>query len=270
MGVKIKIRLIGVDLDGTLLTSGKKIAKLTQLALKKAQAQGITVVPVSGRPVTGVRPHMQTLGLPADNPLILYNGAEAETMAGKVLFAHCFDAKQADVFSKFAQETGSQLLFMHDDGYYTLDQVETPFIKHLASMNFTYYLHVTEIPRQLHYFKAEYTGTPKQMDAVMKKVPPVLGQQFEILRTGAQIVECNLNTTSKGKAGAELAARLKIPQKEVMVFGDHRNDLSLFSDNEFFKVAMGNGVVELKDKADFVTRTNDNNGIAYALNEFVL
>jgi Cof subfamily protein (haloacid dehalogenase superfamily) len=266
----MKIRLIGVDLDGTLLTSNKKIDKLTQEALTKARAQGITVVPVSGRPLTGVRPHMKTLNLAPENPLILYNGAEAETMAGQVLFEHCFDVKQTEVFIQFAKKVFCQLCFMHNNGYYTLDKVETPYMKHLASMNFAHYIHVDEIPRDLHYYKAEFTGTPAQMDEIMKIVPPVLAEKFEIMRTGDQLVECNLTTTSKGKAMAELAADMQIPQNEVMIFGDHRNDWSMFTGNDFFKVAMGNAVEELKDKADFVTRTNDNNGIAYALNEFVL
>lgn len=266
----MEIKLIATDLDGTLLTSGKKIAKLTQEALQKAMARGIKVVPVSGRPLTGVRPHMETLGLKEDNPLIVYNGAAAETMAGAPLFKHCFDAKQASAFFKYAEDSGCQLCFMHEDGYYTMDKLETPFMKHLASMNFTRYLHVDEIPQDLQYFKAEYTGTPAQMDQVMAEVPPVLGDKFDILRTGGQIIECTLNTTSKGKAVAELAGRLGIAPEQVMVFGDHRNDLSMFTTPGFYKVAMGNAVSELKEKADFVTRTNDNNGIAYAVDELVL
>lgn len=266
----MKIRLIGVDLDGTLLTSNKKIAKLTQEALTKARAQGITVVPVSGRPLTGVKPHMNTLQLAAYNPLILYNGAEAETMDGHVLFEHCFDGEQTKIFIDLAQKVNCQLCFMHNDGYYTLDKIETPYMKHLAGMNFANYIHVDELPSDLHYYKAEFTGTLAQMDEIMKIVPSVLSDRFEVMRTGDQLIECNLSTTSKGRAVAELASDLKIPQNEVIVFGDHRNDLSMFADNDFFKVAMGNAVEELKDKADFVTRTNDNNGIAYALNEFVL
>ena len=55
-----------------------------------------------------------------------------------------------------------------------------------------------------------------------------------------------------------------------MIFGDQGNDLSMFSNPNFIKVAMGNAISEIKDKADYVTDDNDHNGIAKALKKFVL
>ena len=67
----------------------------------------------------------------------------------------------------------------------------------------------------------------------------------------------------------DLASRLKIDQKDVMVFGDQGNDISMFENPNFKKIAMGNAIEAIKEKADFVTKTNDEAGIAYAINKFV-
>lgn len=54
-----------------------------------------------------------------------------------------------------------------------------------------------------------------------------------------------------------------------MIFGDQGNDMSMFAINDFHKISMGNAIKAIKDKADFVTKTNDEAGIAYALNKFI-
>ena len=67
----------------------------------------------------------------------------------------------------------------------------------------------------------------------------------------------------------ELAQKLNINDNEVMIFGDQGNDMSMFEVADFNKVAMGNAIDAIKDKADFVTKSNDEAGIAYAINKLI-
>ena len=83
------------------------------------------------------------------------------------------------------------------------------------------------------------------------------------------ILEINKHEASKGKGIHQLAQKLGIKDSEVMIFGDQGNDMSMFHNTDFKKIAMGNAIDEIKDKADFVTKTNDEAGIAYAIDKFI-
>ena len=67
----------------------------------------------------------------------------------------------------------------------------------------------------------------------------------------------------------KIAQKLNINDTEVMIFGDQGNDMSMFEVAGFNKIAMGNAIDSIKDKADFVTKSNDKAGIAYAINKLI-
>ena len=86
------IKLIAVDMDGTLLQSNNQIGEETKEVLKKADQFGIKIVPASGRPLPGVVPCMEDLGIIGqDNYAVLYNGGLVQSVSGKVLISHQFD-----------------------------------------------------------------------------------------------------------------------------------------------------------------------------------
>ena len=66
-----------------------------------------------------------------------------------------------------------------------------------------------------------------------------------------------------------LAKKLNFKEDEVMIFGDQKNDISMFDVSGFYKVAMGNAVPEIKKRANYVTKTNNEDGIAYALRRLI-
>ncbi|MBA1393742.1 HAD family phosphatase, partial [Lactobacillus sp. XV13L] len=92
----------------------------------------------------------------------------------------------------------------------------------------------------------------------------------DIVRSFPEIIEINIMDASKGNALVQLADRLGIAQNQVMVFGDQGNDVSMFANPDFKKVAMGNAIGMIKESADYVTDDNDHDGSAKALKKFVL
>lgn len=94
-------------------------------------------------------------------------------------------------------------------------------------------------------------------------------KDYNVARSDPMILEINKHEASKGRGVHQLAQKLGIKDDEVMIFGDQGNDISMFKNPDFKKVAMGNAIDEIKEKADFVTKSNDEAGIAYAIDKFI-
>ena len=96
-------------MDGTLLQSNNQIGEETRKALKKADSLGIKVVPASGRPLPGVIPYMNELGITGDNNYaVLYNGGLVQSISGRVLISHQFNFAE---FEKMLEIQNLQVLF---------------------------------------------------------------------------------------------------------------------------------------------------------------
>ena len=90
------------------------------------------------------------------------------------------------------------------------------------------------------------------------------------MQSNAYTLAVTSKKASKGRAVVKLAELLGVDSKEVMIFGDQGNDLSMFKNPDFFKVAMENGITAVRSRADYVTVDNDHDGVAAALAKFVL
>lgn len=126
-----------------------------------------------------------------------------------------------------------------------------------------------EIPEDFRFIKAEFTGSVAAMDKLPEYFPVGFTEEYNVARSDPQIWEINKKAASKSNGIHELAQKLGIKDDEVMIFGDQGNDMSMFENFDFKKIAMGNAIEAIKEKADFVTKTNDEAGIAYAINKFV-
>lgn len=267
------IKLIAVDMDGTLLQSNNQIGAETKAVLRRANQAGIKIVPASGRPLPGVIPYMKELGLTGDNNYaVLYNGGLVQSFSGKVLISHQFNYDEFRKFIQFQkQNPGINLHFMKEHDYWTLDRKISVKMAKMASVSGTPLVikDFDEVPANFTFIKAEYTGLKEKLDHLGEVFPTWL-DNYNVARSDPMIWEINKAAASKGKGVHQLAQKLGIKDQEVMIFGDQGNDMSMFNNPSFHKVAMGNAIEAIKDKADFVTKTNDEAGIAYAIKKFVL
>jgi Cof subfamily protein (haloacid dehalogenase superfamily) len=265
----MKIKLIAVDLDGTLLTSRKKVSPKTLATLKKAREKGILVVPLSGRPLPGVLKVFEPFKLdPADNFAICYNGGLVQRMDGEVLSAspltdenveHMLALKQTGIFGPY---------FMDTKDFYVAPKGSAFGVGFLAKAR---NMGVKRMVPGQHYkfIKGEFVSLPSKMKKFRAGFSPATEQEFEISASGGHCLEFNTPGTSKGQALTTLLDLLNIQQEEAMVFGDNNNDLSDFQLPGVFKVAMGNAIDEIKAAADYVTASNNQDGIALAVEKFV-
>lgn len=265
----MKIKLIAVDLDGTLLTSRKKVSEKTLEALKKARKNGIYVVPLSGRPLLGVLKVFEPFDFaPDDNYAICYNGGLIQQLDGQVIYAnplshenvqHMIALKRKGIFGPY---------FMDTKDFYVAPGASAfgvSFIAKARNMG----VKKMEPGKKYEFIKGEFVSLPSKMKKFRASLSPETEKEFNISASGGQCLEFNTPDVSKGAALTQLLDLLNIPANEAMVFGDNNNDLSDFELPEVFKVAMGNAIPEIKERADYVTASNNQDGIAQAIEKFV-
>lgn len=266
------IKLIAVDLDGTLLNSHQKITPKTKAALQKAAELGINVVPCSGRPFPGVREYLDELGLSGDKQYaVTFNGALVFNLKGDVLVKDLHDYQDFLYFKEVADKFKMPFHIELEDRFVTLEHQINYFMSReswLTRMPIDVKT-FDEVSSDIHFTKGMYTGSPQRIKEFLGQMPKEIFEKYNVSTSDDTLVEINTPTASKGHALLELGRELKIKPEETMIFGDQRNDLSMFDVPGFRKVAMGNAIEELKERADFVTKTNDEDGIAYALEELI-
>ena len=269
------IKLIAVDLDGTLLTTSKQISPETERVLKQADSQGIKVVLATGRPLSGTIEFNKQLGLQGARQYdIVFNGAVIQDLAGNILMNEEMNYRDFSNMRRLQRLAHVNLHFETPECYWTCDRD----IGVNLARNATYNKNVIkvrkaeEIPQDFTFNKVGLSvlDDEREVDKLWNNIPQWAFAKYDIVRSFSSIVEINIKDASKGNAVQELAERLKIKSSQVMVFGDQGNDISMFTNPDFKKVAMGNAVGMIKDNADYVTADNDNDGIAKALKKFVL
>lgn len=268
------IKMLAIDLDGTLLTSEKTISPATERALQDAKNLGIKVVLASGRPLSGIMPYADTLKLNgSDEYAIVFNGAVAQSLDGRVLIDHNLDFNDFNTLVHMQRLADVNLEFETPERFYTMDKTISirMQVNGAETRNQLVIQDRKDFSEEFHFDKAGFiSDNPDQVDRLWNRLPDWMFQSYSIVRSWPEIIEVGSLNASKGLAISELANRLGFYQDQVMIFGDQGNDLSMFQMNEFKKIAMGNAIQEIQDLADYVTDDNDHNGIAKALKKFVI
>ena len=271
----LSIKLIAVDLDGTLLSSNNSILPETQKTLKQAIDSGIQVVLATGRPLSGVMQFNQELGLAGDKQYnIVFNGAVIQNLAGKVLMNQEMNYHDFTNMRRLQRLAHVNLHFETPECFWTCDRELGVNLSVNAAMtkNIIKVRKAEEIPQDFTFNKVGFSETDdvEEVEKLWNNIPEWAFAKYDVVRSFSSNIEINIKDASKGNALINLADRLKIAPSQVMVFGDQGNDISMFLNLSFKKVAMGNAIEMIKDNADYITEDNDHDGIAKALKKFVL
>lgn len=275
--MKIKTRMIGVDLDGTLLKSDKELAPYTREILRRAIDQGILVMPSTGRPLTGVPKDL--LEFPGIKYAVTANGARViDITTGKPmveeLLPHDIASKLMDVFERY--DSFREIYF--DGVGYASKEALANISKYLELPPMANYIASTRIAvddvrekfeeedRPVDKIQALFTSV-EDRDAARAEIRDIPG--IEITGALPMNLEINAAGVNKGKAMIELGKVLGIPKEEIMAFGDGDNDLKMLKEVGV-GVAMENAIESVKEAADYITLTNDEEGVARFIEKYVL
>lgn len=267
----MSIKLIAIDIDGTLLNEKNELAPRTIQALNAATAKGIKVVLTTGRPLTGVKPYLQALGLTGDEQYVItFNGALSQTVSGNIITKETITYQDYRDIEALSRQLDVHFHVEDEQLIYTAHALIPKYSigeSYLVNMQIQY-MPVADMAVK-DYSKGMMIDEIDVINRVAKEVPAEFHERFYIVQSTPFFLEFLNKAASKANALAELSAKLGIDQSETMALGDQNNDLPMLK-WAGLGVAMGNGTDEAKAAADVITATNAEDGVAQAVEKYVL
>lgn len=264
------IRMIGFDLDGTILQEYALISPRVLAALQAANDAGIVVLPATGRPLTGIPPAVRDL------PYIRYaataNGAKVYDLREEtVIFEDCFEQETAlEVLAFLRQFDCNMGLYLNGKGYNDIiagkwaegmDEFSLNYVRQTRTMVEDLAQVIQDNDGRVEKFSMSFLDMEERRRAAeaMEKHPAI-----SVASAVATNLEANTATCGKGRALLALGERLGIEPRQIMAIGDSNNDLDMLR-RVGYSVAMGNGVAEVKAVAKAVTLCVQEDGAAVAI-----
>lgn len=266
--------IIALDLDGTLTNSEKNITPRTFDALMKAQREGVRLVLASGRPTFGIAALANQLQLADYGGYVLsYNGGRIIDWCEKtVIFSQVVDQKLVPILYDFAEKAQlpivtylpEAILASKNEGEYLAEEARINGMPVVVAQNFV------EKAMQIAGGSTKFLipGEPELLVQLESEMKAALSEQMEVFRSAPFFLELPPKGIDKAQSLQRLLTHLGLERESLMAFGDGFNDLSMI---QFAGqgVAMANAVEEVKSIADFVTTSNEEDGIAHALEQLL-
>ena len=270
------IKLIAIDMDGTLLNEKKHIAQVQKEAIHEAIRAGVKIVLCTGRPLYGILPHYDELGLrelDSEDYVILNNGCSIHKTKNWELIEWVeITPSDMEYLYKIKEKYDLDFTLVDEKHYFNVGEKPNEEVVFDAGL---VYVDVTNITleeaesRKYKMFKAMYMGKPKEVQRLQKDYENILKKDYDVVLSQQYIYEVLPKGSNKGSALKDLAEKLGIKREEVMAIGDGNNDVEML-EYAGVSVAMGNSTELARKAAKYVTDTNENDGVAKAIRKFVL
>ncbi|MGT2906411.1 sugar-phosphatase [Streptococcus dentiloxodontae] len=268
----MSIKLVAVDIDGTLLNSQRQVTSEVYQAIQEAKAAGVKIVIATGRPIVGVQNLLEELHLnQPDNYVITFNGGLVqETATGNELIKETLAYEDYLDIELLATKLGVHSHAITKNGIYTSNRDIGTYTVHESSLvGMPIYYRTPEENRDKEFVKAMFIDDPAILDAAIAKIPESFYERFTVVKSTPFYLEILKKTASKGLAVTHLAEKLGYTIDETMAIGDEENDRAML-EVVGNPVVMKNGNSNLKKIAKYITKSNDESGVAHAIREWVL
>jgi Cof subfamily protein (haloacid dehalogenase superfamily) len=261
--------LIAIDLDGTLVEPRRPVRPAALAAVKRALRAGVKITLVTGRMVVAAKPLADAIGL--DGPIVCYQGAViADARSGRIERETPLPNAVAVRVYDVAKAHGLHVQFYRDDKFYV--EAYNRYAQLYARTAGTEPVVVPSLPEAFaghDSTKVNIVTDPERTPAVFDLMQRTVGSDAYVTRSNPEFVEMLSPQVDKGKALHEIAHRLGIPLERVAAIGDSYNDLPLLR-AAAFRIAMGSAPAELKAEANAVVGDVEHDGVAEAIERFVL
>ena len=272
-----QIKMVGLDLDGTLLSEKKELLPYTMDVLRRALDAGIVVLVATGRPWMGVPEELRKF--PGMRYALTSNGARIiDTDTGEILEEHLLPPELAKKTLEICGKYDTlQEVYFDGQGYAEADKM-AHVEKYHRNPNMWKYFRTTRKPvedlfgmidrenRGLDKVQALFADMEERKKA-WKDLEAVRG--LELVGSLKYNIEINAAGVNKGTGLVRLGKLLGIKREEIMACGDGDNDTVMLSEVGF-GVAMANAEEQVKAAADYITESNDEEGAAKAIEKFAL
>lgn len=269
----MSIKLIAIDLDGTLLNANHELNPATIKAAKEAKERGIKIVLCSGRPLTGLQKFLNELGLtePGDFS-ISYNGALVQHVdTGKTVVAETLSYQDYLRIQRLADGLDIHAHVQDGEHIYTANADISPYtVRESFLVNMPlFYRTPDSFSADQRFAKVMLIDDPDKLAAAKKQIPAAFFDDYYIVNSEPFFLEFMHKSVSKGNAVTALAQYLGYTMDEVMAIGDQANDLPMI-EAAGLGVAMGNAIPTVKAAAQVETATNIEDGVAKAIQKYAL
>lgn len=263
-------RAIALDLDGTLTNHDKVVTPRTRQALLLAESKGAIIILASGRPTYGIIPVAECLELEKRGGYILsYNGGNiVNAKTGEKLFSQFLPDAVIPILYKYAKEKNHALLGYASNEIIT-EMPDDQYVKEESRINKMNIRKVDNLLDALepHPTKLLMTGDPTDMIKAEEELVEILGEKMDIFRSAPFFLELVPKGIDKAQSLLRLLSKINLTPADLMAFGDGYNDLSMLK-LAGVGVAMANAAPEVRADADYVTLSNEEDGVAEALLHF--
>src|SRR5258706_15272690 len=268
--------LVAIDVDGTLVTSEKKLSPAIVPLIRETQARGIGVTLVSGRPKLKMTPLLKELGL--ELPYIGSGGAYIADPSKNLVILHCpLGQEETEAIVELARAAKAPIISQEPEHMYyegSLEELEQLIASSKIDITGVEDSQV-EILRVDDILQASAGPTkinicskPDHLLEIEKELR-LLNLPIYLTYSAPIALEITRSGINKGEPLKILAAYLAIPLERILVIGDSHNDISMFK-VAGMAVAMGNAPGEAKAATELVPPSNDEDGVAWVLREMVL
>lgn len=272
----MEYKMIGLDLDGTLLKDDKSIDTKTKEYLETLSANGIHIVPITGRPLSGVPDCVRNIK--GVDYIISNNGSKTVlNSTNETLFSLAMDNATSKRVIESVRQTGAIFeVFLNHYGYcekFVFDHYKEVYTG--TVLGDYIFSSRKQVDSLLTLFDDKNADADEifiickdndDREIIKAQTDKISGIQYCMLAD--RFLEITKNGTDKGTALEMLCNHLKIGLDKVIAFGDGENDLQ-FLNKAGTAVAMGNATDSVKSQADIVTDTNNNQGVLKALKNLI-
>lgn len=265
--MNLKYRAIVLDLDGTLTNHEKKITPITHKTLIRAQQDGAHIILASGRPTYGIAPIAEVLDIERYGGYILaYNGGKIiDWQTKEELYSNHLPYDVLPILCDYAARNHYALL-----GYAGKEIItESPDDKYVYEESRINNMGIRKVDNLLtsldpHPTKLLMTGDPSMTAKAEEELCRIVGNKMDVFRSAPFFIELVPKGIDKALSLQRLLKKINLTPKDMIAFGDGYNDLSMLRLADI-GVAMANAVPEVIAEADFVTLSNEEDGVAAAI-----
>lgn len=267
------IKLVAIDLDGTLLNEAKEISIRNKAVLKKAKEQGVHIVLCTGRPLKAMAHYLEELGLtePGDYSITFNGGLVQKNDTGEIIEKKVMQTQDILKLYELASTLDLPLDVLSDGT--VLQLPSAPNRQSLYNvlnklLDFEPAV-LNDLTDERVINKAVIAYDQDILDPAIQNIPSEYYESYEIIKTRSMLLEFMPKGVTKAYGISLLAQDLDLMPEEVMAIGDEENDLPMIT-YAGMGIAMANAVPLVKSSADYITADNESDGVAQVIEKFVL
>jgi len=269
--IAMEYKLICLDIDGTLLDDRKNVPVPVKESLQRASGRGVQVALISGRMPAGVEAVERELGIPC----IKACSAGTYILVGD----QCISSKylmprvMLEIYREYAVKNQIPLWIFQERNWFVTDtdqyvEREIEIIRYKPEVVDAEQLSIQWEKKGLGPNKLLFAADADMIQKIRRDMEEQNLLDVDFACSAENFLEISPKGATKGRALMTICENLDISLENTIAFGDQELDISMI-ETAGVGIAMGNAIEELKERADFVTKTNNDAGIAYALDYYL-